>query len=106
MYVSHVDRFFFSGDHYSESDTLISLQGIKNLLKSELDERDMKVYYNVRLVGFSTASMSSDGGLQLALSFETNQRKVRWEANTSLMYGNLLCLSPGGRFNQAGPHFS
>jgi hypothetical protein len=70
------------------------------LLKGELDERDMKVYYSVRLVGFSSSSMSSEGGLQLAVDFETNQRVGRWEANTSLMYGNLLCLSPGGRFNQ------
>ena len=75
------------------------MQGIKSLLKGELDERDMKVYHKVQLVGFDR-SCSESGGLQLAVSFETSRRITRWEANPGLMYGNLLCLSPGGRFHQ------
>ena len=59
----------------------------------------MKVYHKVQLVGFDR-SCSESGGLQLAVSFETSRRITRWEANPGLMYGNLLCLSPGGRFHQ------
>ena len=77
-----------------------SLKGIKSLLKGELDERDMKVFYNIRLVGFHSAD--SGGGLQLAISFVTRQQVRRWETFSSLMFGNLVCLSPRGRFQQAG----
>jgi hypothetical protein len=73
-------------------------QGIKSLLKGQLDERDMNVYYNVRLVGFH--SSDSGEGLQLAVNFQTNQRVERWEHSSSLMFGNLVCLSSRGSFQQ------
>lgn len=76
-------------------------RGIKSLLKGELDERDMKVFYNIRLVGCHSGEGGGEGGLQLDLRFETTQRVRRWEAFSSLMYGNLVCLSPRGRFEQA-----
>jgi hypothetical protein len=79
-------------------------QGIKNLVKGELDERDMKVFYNVQLVGFDSYSESLGSGLSLALSFQTSRPVKRWETCSSLMYGNILCLSPGGRFRQV-EHF-
>ena len=71
-----------------------------------MDERNMKVFYNVQLVGWDSSSMSLEsGGLQLALSFETSRPVKRWEADSALMYGNILCLSPNGRFQQAGAIF-
>jgi hypothetical protein len=60
----------------------------------------MKVFYNLRLVGFQFAE-GSEGGLHLAVSFETTRRVERWESSPSLMFGNLVCLSLRGRFDQA-----
>ena len=80
------------------------MQGITSLLKGELDERDMKVYRKVQLVGFDQA-LADTSGLQLAVRFETLRRVKKWEANPGLMYGNLVCLSPGGRFQQASRAF-
>lgn len=75
-------------------------KGIKRLLKGKLDERDMKVFYRISLVGCHTAD-GGEGGLLLALTFHTLQTVRRWETFSSLMYGNLVCLSPRGRFDQA-----
>ena len=44
-------------------------QGIKSLLSGELDERDMRVYYNVRVAGFRVARSSFNIGVR----FETIQ---------------------------------
>lgn len=59
----------------------------------------MRVYHRLELVGFSKCC-SDSGGLQLAVRFETKKKVAKWEADSGLMYGNLLCLSPGGCFNQ------
>jgi hypothetical protein len=61
----------------------------------------MKVFYNIRLVNVQFAE-GSESGLQLAVSFETTRRVERWESSSSLMFGNLVCLSLRGRFDQAG----
>jgi hypothetical protein len=60
----------------------------------------MKVFYSVSLVGFHSSDMG--GGLHLAISFQPSQKVRRWEQFSSLMFGNLVCLSPRGRFNQVG----
>ena len=47
-------------------------------MKGQLDERNMKVFYNVQLIGFDCWSMSLEsGGLQLALSFEPSGPPVK-----------------------------
>ena len=64
-----------------------------------MDERDMRSYHNVRLVGFDQDGM--DRGLQLVLRFQTREQQMTpWEASPGLIFGNLVCLSPGGRFQQ------
>ena len=68
----------------------------------QLDERDMRVFYNVQLTGFQNADGRGEGGLQLAVSFQLPRRVAKWESFPGLMHGNLLCLSPLGRFSQAG----
>jgi hypothetical protein len=68
-------------------------------VKGELDERDMKVFFNIQLVGFRSWE-GGEGGLQLAISFQTTKPVRKWEAFSSLMFGNLVCLSPRGRFHQ------
>ena len=47
-------------------------RGIKDLLDGKLDERDMSVYYDVKVVGYSSASQS----FNICVSFKTN-RTVR-----------------------------
>ena len=42
-------------------------QGIQNLLSGELDERDMNVYYNIKVVGYRSTSRS----LNIGVSFNT-----------------------------------
>jgi hypothetical protein len=68
-------------------------------VKGELDERDMKVFFNIQLVGFRSWE-GGEGGLQLAISFQTTKPVRKWETFSSLMFGNLVCLSPRGRFHQ------
>ncbi len=68
-------------------------------MKGELDERDMKVFFNIQLVGFRSWE-GGEGGLQLAISFQTTKPVRKWETFSSLMFGNLVCLSPRGRFHQ------
>jgi hypothetical protein len=58
----------------------------------------MKVFYNVHLVGFHSSDFG--GGLHLAISFQPGQKVRRWELFSNLMFGNLVCLSPRGRFQQ------
>jgi hypothetical protein len=74
---------------------MIRLQGIKSFIKGELDDRDMKVFHSVGLAGFHCHD-----GLQLAISFQTIKKVERWEAFPNLMFGNLVCLSPRGHFEQ------
>ncbi len=78
---------------------------------------DINVFYDVRLVGFDTRSMSNGGGVDLALSFKnrppsdggstrSNEDGGGEEDDTTeeLTFGNLVCLSPGGRFSKVGIH--
>ncbi len=74
------------------------------------------MFYDVRLVGFDTRSMSNGGGVDLALSFKnrppsdggstrSNEDGGGGEEDDTteeLTFGNLLCLSPGGQFRKVG----
>ena len=69
------------------------------------------VYLNTNSSANISASTVRDcramdgGGLQLIISFETSQRIKRWQASSSLMYGNLVCLSTKGCFAQGSCSF-
>merc|ERR1712142_723182 len=69
-------------------------QGIKSLMSGELDERDMGVYYNVQVAGFRVARSS----FNIAVRFETIKPIKKWENSPHFMFGNLICLSPSGKF--------
>jgi hypothetical protein len=72
------------------------------------------VFYDVRLVGFDSRSMSNGGGVDLALSFKnrppcsdggstrSNEDGEEDDNAEELTFGNLVCLSPGGRFRKVG----
>jgi hypothetical protein len=74
---------------------------------------EMNVFYDVRLVGFDSRSMSNGGGVDLALSFKnrppsdggstrSNEDGEEDDNAEELTFGNLMCLSPGGRFRKVG----
>jgi hypothetical protein len=75
---------------------------------------DMNVFYDVRLVGFDSRSMSNGGGVDLALSFKNRPPSDGGSTSSNedgggeddsgeeLTFGNLVCLSPGGRFRKVG----
>ena len=69
--------------------------GIKNLMASTLDLRDMNVYYNIHLAGFQL----QNDMLSLAIHFTPLKKVKRWEASSQLMYGNLVCVSINRRFD-------
>jgi hypothetical protein len=77
------------------------------------------VFYDVRLVGFDSRSMSNGGGVDLALSFKNRppcsdggstgsneDGKEDDSGGEELTFGNLVCLSPGGRFRKVGIYSS
>ncbi|XP_076365925.1 NFX1-type zinc finger-containing protein 1-like [Tachypleus tridentatus] len=69
-------------------------KGITNFLSGTLDVRDMKVYYDVYLVGLQVTSQ----GLAVALKLKPLQPVKNWNICSNLMFGNLLCISPSGSF--------
>ncbi|XP_013775656.1 uncharacterized protein LOC106460493 [Limulus polyphemus] len=71
-------------------------KGIKNFLSGNLDVRDMKVYYDVYLVGVQVTSHGQ--GLAVALKLKPLQPVEDWNICSNLMFGNLLCISPSGSF--------
>ena len=78
------------------TDCFFSLkQGINNYLGKKLDPRDMNVYVNVILGGIDV----TNNGLYVALRVKPMQKVRDWEKSSYLMFGNLLCLSAAGNFN-------
>ena len=72
-------------------------QCMQSLLEGRLDHRDMNVYHEISVAGIQTSSFGQ-GGLMVSLKI-TPQHKQNWATSTNLMYGNLLCISPMGTFN-------
>ena len=70
-------------------------KGIKDFLCGNLDPRDMKVYVNVMLCGIEVRK----DDLYLALKVTPQQKVKDWDNSRNLMFGNLLCISVGGKFN-------
>ena len=69
-------------------------EGISKFLSGSLDERDIKVYKSICLQGISiTANIFC-----LAMKFEPCFQVKNLERSTSMMVGNLLCLSFNGTF--------
>ena len=78
------------------TDCFFSLkQGINNYLGKKLDTRDMNVYVNAILSGIDV----TNNGLYVALKIKPMQKVIDWEKSSYLMFGNLLCLSATGNFN-------
>lgn len=71
-------------------------KGATDLLKGTLDQRDMNVYTQVKMVGFQKAVHGS--GLPLGLALKPLRPVANWDQTSCLMYGNLLCISVSGTF--------
>ena len=71
-------------------------KGVTDLLNGKLDKRDMNVYYNVHVVGLNVSRQSH---LCLAVKLKSQDKKVNWDKTNKLMFGNLLCLSRSGQFD-------
>lgn len=69
--------------------------GIKNLKSCTLDLRDMNVYYNLYLVGFSFQNAQ----FAVAIRFTPTKKVKNWKASPQLMYGNLVCISINRKFD-------
>ena len=74
-------------------------KGIADLLTGKLDPRDMNVYQDVNLAGLQITQ--NDSGLALGLKVTPVRKVHNWETSSSLMFGNLVCLSPSGTFRDA-----
>ena len=74
-------------------------KGIADLLTGKLDPRDMNVYQDVNLAGVHITK--NDSGLALGLKVAPVRKVHNWETSSSLMFGNLVCLSPSGTFRDA-----
>ena len=70
-------------------------KGIKDLKSGTLDNRDMNCYFNISLAGY----FFCNGNFCLALKFTPSKPVRNWASSPQLMFGNLLCLSPSGRFD-------
>ena len=78
------------------AETFAAIQhGIKDLMASTLDLRDMNVYYDIHLAGF----VLQNSRFSLAIHFTPTQEVTKWEASPQLMYGNLVCFSLNGKFD-------
>ena len=71
-------------------------RGIQDMLNGELDQRDMAVYSNIRLVGVHISP--AEGGIALALKVKAARNIKDWDHCMDLMYGNLLGISVSGSF--------
>ena len=74
-------------------------KGIHDLLKGELDPREMNVYDNVSLEGILPSN--TEIGVQLALRVKPRKHVEDWSSSPNLMFGNLLSLSATGNFKDA-----
>ena len=73
-------------------------KGVTDLIGGKLDSRDMNVYRGIRLAGIQLSySGSSSGGLSIGLAV-TSHQKINWDQSSNLMFGNLLCISVSGTF--------
>jgi len=72
-------------------------KGVTDLLSGSLDSRDMNVYHGIRLAGMQLSQSSSCSGLSIALAIASDQ-KINWDQSSRLMFGNLLCISVSGTF--------
>jgi hypothetical protein len=68
--------------------------GIEQLRKGSLDDRDMRVYDRVKVVGVHF--LRGSPGLAFALSFRPRKQVADWAHSSALMTGGLLCLFPDG----------
>ncbi len=73
--------------------------GIDNLIKGQLDPRDMNVYQRVSLIGILPCN--TEAGIQLALKVFPCHPVTNWSLSSNLMFGNLLCLPPSGTFRDS-----
>ena len=90
----YVDTYF----RLLRADCFSALQeGIENYLNRTLDPRDMSIYTRVTLVGVNISNKGN--GIALALKVTPQKAVKKWERSSNLMFGNLLCLSPSGLFN-------
>ena len=88
----YMDTYF----RLARAETFSAMQhGIKDLKASTLDLRDMNVYYNIHLAGFGLQS----GRFSLAIHFTPTKEVKKWETSPQLMYGNLVCVSINGKFD-------
>jgi hypothetical protein len=71
-------------------------RGIQDYKAEALDRRDMNVYFNVTLAGYHFAHSQ----FCLALQFVPDKPVRNWATSPQLMYGNLLCISPNGKFDE------
>ena len=72
--------------------------GIRNLLDNKLDFRDMNVYKNIHFKGV----VLSEAGVVLVMSLDTSTlRRGQKVKSGDLQYGNLVCLSASGSFEDA-----
>jgi len=72
-------------------------KGVTDLLSGSLDSRDMNVYRGICLAGVQLSQSGSCSGLLIGLAIASDQ-KINWDQSSRLMFGNLLCISVSGRF--------
>ena len=72
-------------------------KGVTDLISGQLDSRDMNVYRGIRLAGVQLTHSGSGGGLSIGLAV-TSHQKINWDQSSNLMFGNLLCISVSGTF--------
>jgi len=72
-------------------------KGVTDLLSGKLDSRDMNVYRGIRLAGVQLSSSGSCSALSIGLTVIPH-KKVNWDQCSNLMFGNLLCISVSGTF--------
>ena len=72
-------------------------KGVTDLMSGKLDSRDMNVYQGLRLAGVQLTYSGSCSGLSIGLAVTPHQ-KINWDYSSNLMFGNLLCISVSGTF--------
>lgn len=72
-------------------------KGVTDLLSGRLDSRDMNVYRGIHLAGVQLSHSGSYSGMSIGLAVASDQ-KINWDQSSRLMFGNLLCISISGTF--------
>jgi len=72
-------------------------KGVTDLINGKLDARDMNVYRGIQLAGVQLTPSGSYSGLSIGLAVEPH-KKINWDQSSNLMFGNLLCISVSGTF--------